>query len=153
MPKSEIRYHSNVACILRNAQGEILICERLDTKGAWQFPQGSMEEGETPEQTLRRELNEEIGIKRSDFTVLEQRGPYRYLYGEGRKKKGYHGKEQQYFLAETTRPDVKIDLETHHPEFRAYRWIRPEEFRVSWLNEPKREVYRQVFQDFFGIKL
>ena len=148
-----MKYRSNVAGILRNAKGEILICERLGVPGAWQFPQGGIDEGETPEQALTRELWEEIGLAPTDFEILERRGPYWYLFGGGRTKKGYHGKEQHYFLSNFMAPDTRINVATVHPEFQAYRWIRPEEFRMEWLPEMKREVYRTVFQDFFQVRI
>lgn len=148
-----MKYRSNVAAILRNAKGEILICERLGVPGAWQFPQGGIDEGETPEQALVRELWEEIGLVPEDFDIVERRGPYWYLFGEGRTKKGYHGKEQHYFLSNFTAPDSRINVATGHPEFQDYRWIRPEEFQMSWLPEMKRDVYRAVFEDFFQVKL
>ena len=91
---SEIEYRSNVAGILRNAQGRILVCERAQVEGAWQFPQGGVDEGESLDEALRRELWEEIGVVPEDYRIVAARGPYRYLFGEGRKKKGYHGKEQ-----------------------------------------------------------
>ena len=152
MSRTEIRYQLSVAGILRNARGEILVCERLDTKGAWQFPQGSVEPGEGMETALRREIGEEIGLKKGAYRLREQRGPYFYLYGEGRKKKGYQGKEQQYFLLELTDEDARVNLETAHPEFQDFCWIRPEEFRLNWLPDAKKEVYRQVLFDFFGLK-
>jgi putative (di)nucleoside polyphosphate hydrolase len=34
-------------------------------------------------------------------------------------------------------------------EFKAYKWIRPEEFDLNWLPEFKREVYREVMDNFF----
>jgi hypothetical protein len=37
-----------------------------------------------------------------------------------------------------------------HPEFRAWKWIKPAEFQLAWLPEMKREVYCQVFRDFFN---
>lgn len=148
-----LKYRENVAGILRDAAGRILICERLGMPGAWQFPQGGIDEGETPKQALERELREEIGVKPRHYRVLDRRGPYRYLYGNGRLKKGCHGKEQLYFLCEFLGNDSHIRVETEIPEFQAFRWIAPDEFQMSWLPEMKREVYRTVFAEFFGVKL
>ncbi len=153
MSETEIKYKSNVAAILRNSRGRILVCERLGVKEAWQFPQGGVDPGETPEQALIRELWEEIGVTAEDIRVGERRGPYWYLYGNGRIKRGHHGKEQLYFLCEYLGPDARINVHTHHPEFQSFRWIAPEDFRITWLPEMKREVYRAVFQDFFGVKI
>ena len=90
MSQKQLKYRTNVAAILRNAKKEILICERFGMPGAWQFPQGGIDAKETPEQALARELWEEIGVDPGDFQVVERRGPYWYLFGEGRTKKGYH---------------------------------------------------------------
>jgi putative (di)nucleoside polyphosphate hydrolase len=153
MPDTEMKYRANVAAILRNAKGEILICERLGMPGAWQFPQGGVDEGESLDQALLRELSEEIGLVPDDLTIVEHKGPYRYVFGNGRTKKGYHGKEQHYFLADFSAPDSRINVATEHPEFQAFRWIAPEKFDLNWLPEMKRDVYRKVFKDFFGIKM
>src|SRR6478609_4033629 len=123
MSPKQLKYRTNVAAILRNAKSEILICERFGMAGAWQFPQGGIDTGETPEQALTRELWEEIGVTAGDFRIVERRGPYWYLFGQGRTKKGYHGKEQLYFLADFTAPDSKINVATPHPEFQAFRWV------------------------------
>ena len=152
MSDTEFKLKTNVAAILRNAQGHILICERLGMAGAWQFPQGGVDDGETDEQALRRELREEIGVRPEDYTIVESRGPYRYLFGDGRKKRGHHGKLQTYFLCDFHAADERIDVATEHPEFQAFRWIAPEDFLLSWLPEMKREVYRAVLADFFGRK-
>lgn len=100
-----------------------------------------------------RELWEEIGLRPEDFRVVEKHGPYRYQYGKGRRKKGFHGKEQHYFLADFLATDARINVKTAHPEFQAFRWILPEDFQVSWLPEMKREVYSMVFMDFFSVKI
>lgn len=150
---SEFDYRSNVAGILRNRHGQILVCERIQMENAWQFPQGGVDEGESLEEALRRELWEEIGVVPEDYRIVESRGPYRYLFGEGRRKKGFHGKEQHYFLCDFTGEDSRIQIETEHPEFRAWKWIQPEDFRTEWLPEMKLEVYRAVFRDFFKISL
>lgn len=148
-----MKYRANVAAILRNSEREILVCERLNVAGAWQFPQGGVDDGETPEQALVRELWEEIGVPPQQVVILSKGGPYRYLYGNGRLKKGYHGKEQLYFLCDFLASKDQINVWTEHPEFQAFRWIQPQEFRIEWLPEMKREVYRTVFEDFFGVKI
>ena len=153
MSETENTYRANVAAILRNQRGRILVCERLGVRDAWQFPQGGIDEGETPEQALERELWEEVGVTATDIAVVERKGPYRYLYGNGRIKRGYHGKEQLYFLCDYAGPDAGINVDTKHPEFQAFRWIAPEDFQLAWLPEMKREVYRRVCADFFGIKI
>lgn len=139
----------NVAAILRNRDGEILICERMNPVGAWQFPQGGVRRGETDEQALVRELSEEIGLQPGDYRILESKGPYRYLFEK--HSKGYSGQEQRYFLLEMIGTPDLINVKTEEREFRAARWIRPEEFLMEWIPEFKKEVYRAVLRDFFGL--
>lgn len=54
-----------VACALVDADGRVLLAQRPDGKtmaGLWEFPGGKIEPGERPEQSLIRELKEELGI-------------------------------------------------------------------------------------------
>jgi len=145
------RYRPCVAGILQDSRGRVLIGERIDTPGGWQFPQGGVDKGESREEALARELQEEISLKPGDYRVIENKGPYRYLLEKGHKKKGFDGQEQHYFRAVMAAPESAVDVKTEEPEFRATRWIRPEEFDLAWLPKFKREVYRAVLRDFFGV--
>ena len=54
------------ACALVDADGRVLLAQRPPGKpmaGLWEFPGGKVEAGETPEQTVVRELAEEIGVE------------------------------------------------------------------------------------------
>lgn len=52
-----------VAAILLNDKGEVFSAERAygELKGKWEFPGGKIEQGETPEQAIVREIQEELG--------------------------------------------------------------------------------------------
>ena len=53
------------ACALIDADGRVLLAERPAGKpmaGLWEFPGGKVHDGERPEDTLIRELGEELGI-------------------------------------------------------------------------------------------
>lgn len=54
------------ACALVDRDGRVLLAQRPEGKsmaGLWEFPGGKMEDGETPEACLIRELHEELGIE------------------------------------------------------------------------------------------
>lgn len=153
-----LRYRPNVAALVVNEDGGLLICERTTIPGAWQFPQGGVDAGESLEQALIREVREEIGLTGSHYEVIDRRDGYRYLYperarGKKLKKHGNHGQEQTYFLC-LLKPDApEVNVKQKPAEFRAYRWILPEEFELDWLPTFKRDVYREVMRDFFKIDL
>ncbi len=55
-----------VVAVIRNAQQEVLLALRPSDKhmgGLWEFPGGKCESGESPQQALARELQEELGIE------------------------------------------------------------------------------------------
>jgi len=147
-----VRYRPNVAFILRRADGRVLIGERSDVPGAWQFPQGGMNKRETDEEAVQREVLEEISLAPSDYRLVGKRGPYRYEFPAGRTKDGYGGQEQTYFLADFLGDEAQILSQPSTVEFRAVQWIAPEEFRLEWVAPMKQRVYREVLRDFFDVQ-
>ncbi len=148
-----VRYRPNVALILCRADGCVLVGERSDVAGAWQFPQGGVDPGETIEEALAREVREELALGPETYRVVARRGPYRYEFPAGRTKNGYGGQEQTYFLADFTGDERAILAEPETVEFRAVRWVAPAEFDLVWVAAMKRPVYRAVLADFFGVTL
>lgn len=145
-------YRPAVAAILQDRSGRILVCERADRPGAWQFPQGGIEAGEAPVAALVREVLEEISLPRNAYTIGEVRGPYRYRFPAGMTKKGFRGQAHYYFLLRLRGPKRLLNVAGPDAEFRSTRWIRPHEFTLAWLPPMKRRTYRRVLQDFFGAR-
>jgi putative (di)nucleoside polyphosphate hydrolase len=144
-------YRPNSALILEKQDGSVLVAERCDVPGAWQFPQGGSKNSETPLKTLHREMIEEIGLSPESYEISCEKGPYRYDFLPGRKKEGFVGQEQTYFLARLLDESLLAEGKIQSKEFQAIRWIQPDEFNPLWIPEFKRKVYAAVFADFFGV--
>ena len=152
MIMSSLRYRPNVGAIIKRRDGRILVGERSDVPGAWQFPQGGVKKSESALEALSRELREEVSLDPTHYKVIDSKGPYRYLFQPGLHKEGFDGQEQTYFLVELTASDSNVKAATEEPEFSQLRWIEPDEFQIEWVPAFKEDVYRRIFSDFFGIR-
>ena len=146
-------YRPAVAAILQDRAGRILICERSDTPGAWQFPQGGIEPGESRADALAREVLEEISLQRGSYSIAAVRGPYRYRFPEGVTKKGFRGQAHHYFLLRLRGSKRLINLGEANEEFRQTRWIWAADFDLAWLPPMKRRAYQRVLYDFFEVRV
>lgn len=148
-----VLYRPNVAAIILNMDNAVLVAQRSGIRGAWQFPQGGVDLGESLDDALFREVEEEIGVKPEQLQLLDRKGGYRYDFPKGRLKYGvYGGQEQVYYLCRFLGRDSDINLDTAHREFDKWKWIRPEKFDMDWVPRFKRQVYQHVFRDFFGME-
>ena len=62
-------FRPNVGIILLNQKNQVFWGKRIRTH-SWQFPQGGIDRGESPEQAMFRELHEEIGLKPEHVRIL-----------------------------------------------------------------------------------
>lgn len=154
----EKMYRPNVAGLMVRADGMLLVCERSRQKGAWQFPQGGIDPGETALEAVKREVLEEVGFLPSLYDIEKSRGGYRYDYPpevldyvREKRQQPFVGQEQTYFLCRlhADAPEPRLDQR----EFCACRWIVPGEFNMEWLPEFKKEVYARVLADFFNVRV
>jgi len=62
-------YRPNVGIVLVNARNEVFWGKRI-REHSWQFPQGGIKKGETPEEAMYRELHEEVGLLPQHVRIL-----------------------------------------------------------------------------------
>lgn len=100
-------FRKGVVAVILNHEGKVLLGERSDSPGAWQFPQGGIEQGETPEHAFFREVREEIGNGNCEILKVSARET-RYRWPQGGRDRA--GQEQVWFLARMLpgeMPDLK----------------------------------------------
>ena len=144
-------YRPNVGIILCNTKNEVFWGKRI-REHSWQFPQGGIKRGETPEQAMFRELHEEVGLHPEHVRILGRtKGWLRYevpTHWIKREWRGsYKGQKQIWFLLRLVGRDNDICLRaTNKPEFDAWRW---NEYWVPLDSgiEVKRTVYEQALNE------
>jgi len=144
-------FRPNVGIILANDQGRVLWARRV-RQDSWQFPQGGIDEGESPEQALYRELHEEVGLHPEAVKVvactrswLRYRLPKRYLR-KGQKPLCI-GQKQKWFLLQMLADDEAVKVDGgDKPEFDHWRWVNYW-YPLSQVIAFKREVYRSALRE------
>lgn len=145
-------YRPNVAAVVLSPNYSqdrmFFLAKRKGIRRAWQFPQGGIDEGETPQEALFRELREEIGTDEVDIIAeFPQWISYDFPNNKSDKKYPYRGQNQKYFLVKL-RQGAVINLEQETPpEFEEYIFVKEKELfkKAIFL---KRRTYRRVI-DFF----
>jgi putative (di)nucleoside polyphosphate hydrolase len=144
-------YRPNVGIILANQRNEVFWGKRI-REHSWQFPQGGIKRGETPEQAMFRELHEEVGLMPEHVRIIGRtRDWLRYDVPQNwvrREWRGhYRGQKQIWFLLRLVGKDTDVCLRaSEHPEFDAWRW---HDFWIPLESviEFKRGVYEQALTE------
>jgi putative (di)nucleoside polyphosphate hydrolase len=144
-------YRPNVGIILVNWKNEVFWGKRIN-QHSWQFPQGGIKSGETPEQAMYRELREEVGLAPEHVQILGRtRGWLRYEVPDQwirREWRGnYRGQKQIWYLLRLVGRESDVSLRgTSHPEFDAWRW-HSYWVPLETVIEFKRDVYRRALSE------
>lgn len=151
MMNHEKIYRPNVAVIVLSSayphKKDVFIAERSDLNDVWQFPQGGIDEGESPEEALFRELEEEIGTR--DVTILGEYPEwisYDFPLHIAKKMKPYAGQTQRYYLVRLNEA-AEINIATQIPEFSDYKFVDYTELS-EYTAHFKHTVYEKVLNYF-----
>jgi putative (di)nucleoside polyphosphate hydrolase len=119
----------NVCILIFRDNGDLILGERSNFPGVWQFPQGGVEPGDSDEESVYREAHEELGIAREHLDIVcklkaqndyDFRNPPEYALGRWR------GQSQTFWVVRFLGKDSDVCVETDHPEFTAWRWVEPD---------------------------
>lgn len=147
-------YRPNVGIIVSDPQGRVLWAKRIG-QNAWQFPQGGIRNGESAEEALFRELNEELGLLPEHVTVvgstnnwLRYRLPKRYIRRHSNPDSPICiGQKQKWFMLRLTAHESMVRFDCcEKPEFDGWRWVdywHPLREVVYF----KRDVYKRALRE------
>ena len=146
-------YRANVGIVVCNNKKKVLWAKRTN-EDAWQFPQGGINEGESPKEAMLRELKEEVGLEPSHVEIIARTKdwlrydvPKNWIRRDWRDR--YKGQKQIWFLLRLTGRDSDVSLKnTKKPEFDAWRW---DDFwsPVDQIIDFKRDVYEQALKELW----
>ncbi|HHF0197049.1 RNA pyrophosphohydrolase [Haemophilus influenzae] len=148
-------YRPNVGIVICNRKGQVLWAKRCG-QNSWQFPQGGINDNESAEQAMYRELHEEVGLQPKDVRLLYV-SKHWLRYKLSKRLLRYDskpmciGQKQRWFLLQLVSDEKNINMQTtKSPEFDGWRWVSfwyPVRQVVSF----KRDVYRKVMKEFASI--
>lgn len=145
-------FRPNVGIIITNKQGQVLWARRIGGQDAWQFPQGGIDQGESPEQALFRELHEEVGLKKHQVKILAvTRGWLRYRLPKRLIRRNSSplciGQKQKWYLLQINCGDGDVCLnKIGKAEFDHWQWVSYW-YPLGNVVNFKQEVYRRALKE------
>jgi putative (di)nucleoside polyphosphate hydrolase len=144
-------YRPNVGIIICNKRNEVFWGKRV-REYAWQFPQGGIQEGESPKEAMYRELDEEVGLEPHHVKIIGRTDgwlrydvPRQFVRRDTRST--YKGQKQIWFLLRLVGRDSDVSLrKSKEPEFDAWRW-HSFFIPLDTVIEFKRDVYKQALTE------
>ncbi len=142
-------WRENVAAIVLDAAGRVLLGLGTGHNAYWHFPQGGVGSRETQEAALCRELWEEAGLAASSYRIVACYGGLRYRYRKNNDKSSrWRGQEQTYFLVLCHEEMPATDC-SRTDEFSTLTWVPWRELSSELFAPFKRKVVEKVLAAFF----
>ncbi|MGI6393750.1 MAG: NUDIX domain-containing protein [bacterium] len=140
-------FRKNVAAVILNSSELILVGKRTDVANSWQLPQGGVNEKESEENAVLREIEEETGIERSFLKIISKTTPVTYSFPPDiEKKMGFSGQIQNYFLLKIQGEGWSLRKST---EFSDFEWVSSKEV-LERVVDFKKDSYVEAFRQLFG---
>jgi putative (di)nucleoside polyphosphate hydrolase len=144
-------YRPGVGIMLLNDANDIFVGRRRKTeKHAWQMPQGGIDGDEDPRAAAFRELKEEIGTDNAEILAESDRWLI-YDLPDALIGKVWHGRwrgqRQKWFVMRFRGQDSDINVNTHHAEFSAWKWV-PIDDLPDLIVSFKRPLYLELLDAF-----
>lgn len=137
-----MKFRICVVAMIQNQQDEYLLCKKPDNLGVypgqWALVGGGVEKGESLEEALKREVEEEVGIELNFFQP--------FSFGEDTAEKilrdGTKETNRMLFLlysCKTENPKITLN-----DEFETFAWVHQDDIKNYDLNAPTRETFRNL---------
>lgn len=131
-----------VAALIQRADGKILLCKKPKGKGVfpgqWAIVGGGVDEDETLEEALEREVQEEVGLEVTHVEPL--------FFWDDLQPKFNNGQSIGviYMVYLVFRCAATPGEPTINDEFEEYRWVERSELSEYDLNPPTRETFLRL---------
>jgi putative (di)nucleoside polyphosphate hydrolase len=140
-------FRAGAGALIVNDQGHVLVIERADIAGAWQLPQGGLEDAEEPLDAAYREIAEETGIEKTDLAFVRSCSELLAyeLPPEARRKKTGRGQVLYWFLFQFVGDPARALVAT--PESRGSQWM-PFSRVIDGVTSFRKPMYARLAQEF-----
>jgi len=140
-------FRAGAGAVIINDQGHVLVIERADIAGAWQMPQGGLEDDEEPLDGAYREITEETGVEKADLEFVKA-CPELLVYElplDARSKKTGRGQVLYWFLFRFVGDQQRAGTRTR--ESRGWRWM-PFGRVIDGVTSFRKPMYARLAQEF-----
>lgn len=149
-----MNYRQAVSAFILNDKKEFVLVSGISDRTYWKIPAGGIEGNETQEEALYREMNEELGLEKSDFKIIakskfvDKFNWPKEVSEEKFKRKGiwYDGQERAIFLCKLTNSNFKFKLQEE--EISGFLWVNKNNYEKYMVFPIQIEFMKNVIEEF-----
>ncbi|MGV8152338.1 MAG: NUDIX domain-containing protein [Candidatus Nanoarchaeia archaeon] len=106
------------------------------------FPAGAREDNETPMETLEREINEETGLSKEDYKIIETPIVHEFIYNSNKKDRAGQKSRQLIYIIET----LKKDLQPNDLDVEILGWFSEKEVNEKLTFSDSKELFAKAIK-------